>query len=203
MAKYEATYSFNVRRFIKREIEADTAEEAERIAKADAWRAIDAEIVTIQNGAGFADTEPLDPHLFLDSADGEEICDEALQDPEQPPERFDYSRWRHGGWYVHNVTYPTGACGCVSNNYEDRKWRIACDLRPFDKQPTFKNRDEAAKAEWLLAREQTRRVEQLFSRLDKGDLCEEAALAGLLRIIGPYESSAAAMLKAHKASEAA
>lgn len=30
-----------------------------------------------------------------------------------------YSSWRHGGWYVHNVRYPSGACGCVSNNYPD------------------------------------------------------------------------------------
>ena len=67
------------------------------------------------------------------------------------PSKFFYSRWRHGGWYVGNVRYKSGACGCVSRNYEDRKWRIACDPRPFDEQPTFKNRDEAARAEWLLA----------------------------------------------------
>ena len=28
-----------------------------------------------------------------------------------------YSRWRHGGWYVSNVRYSSGACGCLSNNY--------------------------------------------------------------------------------------
>jgi hypothetical protein len=67
-----------------------------------------------------------------------------------PPTVFDYSRWRHGGWYVHNVRYPSGACGCVSRNYADRKWRIACDPRPFEQQPTFRSRDEAARAEWLL-----------------------------------------------------
>ena len=60
-----------------------------------------------------------------------------------------YSRWRHGGWYVHNVRYPSGACGCVSRNYPDKKWRIACDSRKNP--PTFKNRDEAAFAEKLLA----------------------------------------------------
>lgn len=62
-----------------------------------------------------------------------------------------YSKWRHGGWYVHNICYPSGACGCVSNNYEDKKWRIACDDRrnglgePGDF--TFPTRDAAARAE--------------------------------------------------------
>lgn len=65
-----------------------------------------------------------------------------------PPTNFEYSRWRHGGWYVHNVRYPSGAIGCVSNNYADKKWRIACDSR--DPQPTFRTRDEAARAEWHL-----------------------------------------------------
>lgn len=65
----------------------------------------------------------------------------------------DYSPWRHGGWYVHNVRYPSGACGCVSRNYADRKWRIACDPRPFEEAPTFPNRDAAARAERDLAQE--------------------------------------------------
>lgn len=60
---------------------------------------------------------------------------------------FDYSPWRHGGWYVGNVRYPSGAVGCVSRNYPDKKWRIACDPRPFEEQPTFKCRDDAARAE--------------------------------------------------------
>ncbi len=62
-----------------------------------------------------------------------------------------YSRWRHGGWYVHNVNYPSGAIGCVSRNYSDGKWRIACDPRPFEDQPTFATRDDAAFAEYQLA----------------------------------------------------
>ena len=62
-----------------------------------------------------------------------------------------YSRWRHGGWYVDNIRYPSGGCGCVSNNYDDKKWRIACDSRrrglnePGDY--TFPSRDAAARAE--------------------------------------------------------
>jgi hypothetical protein len=56
-----------------------------------------------------------------------------------------YSPWRHGGWYVHNVRYPSGACGCVSRNYPDGKWRVVCDER--DPQPTYSSRDAAALAE--------------------------------------------------------
>lgn len=62
---------------------------------------------------------------------------------------FTYRRWRHGGWYVNNVRYPSGAVGCVSRNYADRKWRIVCDERPDP--PTFRSRDEAARAERDLA----------------------------------------------------
>ena len=65
-----------------------------------------------------------------------------------------YSKWRHGGWYVHNLTYPSGACGCVSNNYTDKKWRIACDDRRIEiggeGDFTFKSRDAAARAEFDL-----------------------------------------------------
>lgn len=63
---------------------------------------------------------------------------------------FSYSKWRHGGWYVENVRYPSGAIGCVSRNYEDGKWRIVCDPRPFEERPTFKNCDAAAMAELAL-----------------------------------------------------
>jgi len=58
-----------------------------------------------------------------------------------------FSRWRHRGWFVDNLQYPSGAVGCVSNNYPDRKWRIVCDPRPFEERPTFKTRREAAYAE--------------------------------------------------------
>lgn len=67
-----------------------------------------------------------------------------------PPAHFEYSPWRHGGWYVNNVRYPGGGVGCVSRNYPDRQWRIACDPRPFETQPTFASRDAAALAEWRL-----------------------------------------------------
>jgi hypothetical protein len=72
-----------------------------------------------------------------------------------PKTKFYYSRWRHGGWYVSNVRYPSGACGCVSRNYPDKKWRIVCDSRRtelgVEGDFTFPNRDAAAQAEMELA----------------------------------------------------
>ena len=68
---------------------------------------------------------------------------------------FGYSPWRHDGWYVHGVRYPGGACGCVSRNYPDKRWRIVCDGRrqalnePGD--VTFASREDAARAEHALA----------------------------------------------------
>ena len=64
----------------------------------------------------------------------------------------EYERWRHGGWYVMNVRYPSGAVGCVSRNYPDKKWRIVCDERPGER-PTYANRDAAARAERDLVRD--------------------------------------------------
>ena len=34
----------------------------------------------------------------------------------EKPWEAQYSKWRHGGWYVTNVRYIGGAVGCVSNN---------------------------------------------------------------------------------------
>ena len=66
-----------------------------------------------------------------------------------------FSRWRHGGWYVHQVRHIGGACGCVSNNYPDKKWRIVCDRRRKglgeEGDFTFPTRDAAARAEYELA----------------------------------------------------
>ena len=58
-----------------------------------------------------------------------------------------YSHWRHGGWYVSNLYYPSGAVACVSRNFPDKKWRGVCNVRPHEDQPTFRNRDEAAHEE--------------------------------------------------------
>lgn len=65
-----------------------------------------------------------------------------------------FTKWRHGGWYVSNLRYPSGASGCVSNNYPDKKWRIVCDdrRRSLDEHGdiTFKTRRAAAQAEFVL-----------------------------------------------------
>jgi hypothetical protein len=72
-----------------------------------------------------------------------------LTDPAFKPE---YNSWRHGGWYVWNLHYASGACGCVSRNYPDKKWRIVCDDRPnAHALYTYRTRDEAAHAERELA----------------------------------------------------
>ncbi len=72
-----------------------------------------------------------------------------------------YTRWRHGGWYVSNLVYPSGSRGCVSQNYPDGRWRIVCDKRRRDlNEPgdfTYPSRDAAARAERdLIAQEQLR-----------------------------------------------
>lgn len=61
-----------------------------------------------------------------------------------------FERWRHGGWYVTNIAYPSGAVGCVSNNYPDKRWRIVCDAKGQDY--TYPSRQAAAYAERLRAR---------------------------------------------------
>ena len=70
-----------------------------------------------------------------------------------------FSSWRHGGWYVDNIRYPSGAVGCVSRNYEDKKWRIVCDERKGshpggENDHTYPNRTAAALAEKEIADEQ-------------------------------------------------
>lgn len=73
----------------------------------------------------------------------------------QRDDEFEYEPWRHGGWYVTNIRYPSGAIGCVSNNYPDKKWRIACDTR--DDAPTYPTRKAAAQAERALVEELRKR----------------------------------------------
>jgi len=68
-----------------------------------------------------------------------------------------YNPWRHGGWYT-DVVYPSRACGCVSKNYPDKKWKIVCDRRRANNEPgelgdfTYPTRDAAARAEFSLAK---------------------------------------------------
>lgn len=64
-----------------------------------------------------------------------------------------YESWRHGGWYVTSVRYPSGAVGCVSRNYADRKWRVVCENTGpgVEGDQVFRNRDAAAVAELAAA----------------------------------------------------
>ncbi len=85
----------------------------------------------------------------------------------------EYSPWRHGGWYVTNAHYPGGACGCVSNNYDDKKWRIACG--PLHS-VTFPSRDAAARAEKALtlflsdAKETARHLKDALGNIAKTEV---------------------------------
>lgn len=80
----------------------------------------------------------------------------------------EYSRWRHRGWYVHNVRYPSGACGCVSSNYADKKWRIVDDRRAGEH--TYKTRDAAAFAELQIAEAEHKAMAPWLSGLDDPQL---------------------------------
>lgn len=80
----------------------------------------------------------------------------------------EYSRWRHGGWYVHNVRYPSGACGCVSSNYADKKWRIVDDRRTGEH--TYKTRDAAAFAELQIAEAEHKAMAPWLAGLDDPQL---------------------------------
>jgi hypothetical protein len=59
----------------------------------------------------------------------------------------EYERWRHGGWYVTNVTYPSGAIGCVHNSKGDGRWYVEADHT----ETSFPTRDAAARAERVAA----------------------------------------------------
>ena len=70
----------------------------------------------------------------------------ALSDPSWKPT---YSRWRHGGSYVDNLYYPSGAVGCIASarHTVDGLFRIACDPRLEDQQVGYRTREAAAYAE--------------------------------------------------------
>lgn len=84
------------------------------------------------------------------------------QDPEWQPS---FTKWPcYDGWYVSNLSYPSGKCGSVTNIYYDKRWRIQGDDRrhglgkPGDFY--FATREEAAIAERQLVRELTIEVMQ-------------------------------------------
>jgi hypothetical protein len=77
--------------------------------------------------------------------------------------------------YVHSVPYQSGAIGCISRNYPDGKWRIVCDPRPSEDQPTFETREQAAKAEWDLTQAETPRLPGKRQKNQKSSDTDSAA----------------------------
>ncbi len=94
-----------------------------------------------------------------------------------------YQPWRHGGWYV-NLQHPGGGCGCVSRNFDDRKWRVVCF---GSHETTYPNRDAAAYAEREIALAACRAVileylrgEIHAERISYGELAELQDLAAFI-----------------------
>ena len=90
----------------------------------------------------------------MDITSTQTVLPQQLQPVENLIQNWFFSPWRHGGWYIHNIRYPNGSCGCVSNNYPDKQWRIVCDTRRGalgeEGDFTFSTRDAAARAEFEL-----------------------------------------------------
>lgn len=91
---------------------------------------------------------------------------------QETPWESSYDAWRHGGWYT-DARYPSGACGCVSNNYTDKKWRIACG--PYFGL-TFSTRRDAANAERAMTLAMCRAAQQQAEIVD--------ALSAMLAVFG-------------------
>lgn len=91
-----------------------------------------------------------------------------------------FSQWRHGGFYVNNVRYPSGSIGCVSNNFVDGQWRIVCDERRNNlNEPgdfTFQSREDAARAERDLVRIKALGIQAKLTQLAGSD-CSAETLA--------------------------
>lgn len=62
-----------------------------------------------------------------------------------------YSYWRHGGSYVDNLPYPSGAVGCIASARRTHSGRFELACPPADAEwtgpRTFRTRDAAARAE--------------------------------------------------------
>lgn len=71
MAEFKVTYGFNCRRFLRHTIEADTIEEAERIAREQAEERISADMLSMENSSDFGSHEELDAYVFIDADDPE------------------------------------------------------------------------------------------------------------------------------------
>lgn len=62
-----------------------------------------------------------------------------------------YSNWRHGGSYVDNIVYPSGAVGCIASSRHTRSGRFEIACSPAEHDEKYRTRDEAARAEAEIA----------------------------------------------------
>lgn len=135
-----------------------------RITAVESWREDGSKLVRFVQGENGGSVSLLEFRVLF-APDSDRIINAGIFDfSDALAERADwepmFSKWRHGGWYVSNIVWPEGGCGCVSRNYEDGKWRIVCDPRraelgaPGDY--TYASRIEAAMAERALIAEQAR-----------------------------------------------
>lgn len=62
-----------------------------------------------------------------------------------------YSHWRHGGSYVDNIVYPSGAAGCIASARHTTSGRFEIACPPSRYEGGFKTRDAAAYAEAQIA----------------------------------------------------
>lgn len=62
-----------------------------------------------------------------------------------------YDYWRHGGSYVTNVVYPSGAVGCIASARHSRSGRFEIACAPAGHDETYRTRDAAARAEAEIA----------------------------------------------------
>lgn len=100
----------------------------------------------------FAASRPVAEHIRTKVKAGQEITSADFQPPANTPVGDLWTpefgeRWRHGGWYVTNLQYPSGGIGCVAKR-DDGRWMVACDSR--ENPPTYPNREAAARAERVL-----------------------------------------------------
>lgn len=59
-----------------------------------------------------------------------------------------FSRWRHGGWYVDNIVFPSGAVGCIASPTADRGTFVsACFVDAYEGRKTRAGAALAERAE--------------------------------------------------------
>ncbi|QAY80443.1 hypothetical protein [Sphingosinicella sp. BN140058] len=80
MQSFEATFSYNVRRFVRKTVEAATREDAIAQARAMASGVIDADSVALDSTPDFGSAAGADAALFIDDDQHREVLSEELPD---------------------------------------------------------------------------------------------------------------------------